>query len=73
MKNSENDNNSKDIEVPLNIFESHLIEAINKVEGFSYGDIKYLNKYPNEISEKVLILLFGAKLCSYRVGEEKNR
>ena len=57
MKNSENDNNSKDIEVPLNIFESHLIEAINKVEGFSYGDIKYLNKYPNEISEKVLILL----------------
>ena len=65
MKNSENDNNSKDIEVPLNIFESHLIEAINKVEGFSYGDIKYLNKYPNEISEKVLMDLVSPIATHY--------
>lgn len=57
-------------------FLKELIEEINKVEGFSYDDIKNLDKYSNDISEKVFMLLLeyaclGQNFAPIELGRNK--
>ncbi len=60
----------------MNDFEIRLRDIVNRIDGFQYDEIINLNKYPMEISEKVLIVLIefaclGQNLAPIKLGREK--